>query len=123
MLAATCCGYTVFNDVNWQSFELVLIDMVMISMWRIVWDLHFILVHRRVFSLTIMILYNYDEDQESSKSNDVIHLDDLSLVSSVLSSNEKRETLDRSSVVDANESSVLLGLQRQTQSSRNPIDA
>ena len=89
MLAATSCGFTAFAKVDWHRFDLVFIDLIFIASWRIIWDLHFILVHRRVFSLTIMILYNHDEDVDTNDNADVVHLDDLSLVSSILSSGKQ----------------------------------
>ena len=61
------------------DFKLEIIDLTLTCCFRIIWDLHFILVHRRVFGLTTFILNNHNEsflDQKSAldrKSTQVTH--------------------------------------------------
>ena len=58
-----------------KNFKLEIVDLSLTCLYRIIWDLHFILVHRRVFGLTTFILNNRNEDflDENRKSVHVTH--------------------------------------------------
>ena len=52
----------VSGDPNEWPFIEVLIDVIVISLCRIIWDIHFILVHRRVFRETIRLHHSHELD-------------------------------------------------------------
>ena len=108
-----------------KDFKLEIIDLTLTCCFRIIWDLHFILVHRRVFGLTTFILRNHNEsflEHKSTldRSTHITHQLDLSLGTEITETQTEKikktfsASLDASNVTDAHESSLLLELNRGT---------
>ena len=60
---------TLGEPLTW-TFNYVLIDLICIAALRIIWDIHFILVHRRVFRETISLAQDDPLPITTNNSND-----------------------------------------------------
>ena len=55
--------FTIVDGRYRDEFILTLIAIASISLVKVLWDLHFLLVHHRVFKETKMLLYEYEPDE------------------------------------------------------------